>query len=120
MINFFKQISLYTYLKILIFIVFFAIFFPHTLILNEDLNLILSYEVDPGSNLASIKNLFNRPYYNMNNTYTSTQYGWSWMSITFILLLPIKLFFYLFNIENEIFINFSVKFIFYIINLFSV
>lgn len=120
MINFFKQISLYTYLKILIFIVFFAIFFPHTLILNEDLNLFISYEVDPGSNLASIKNLFNRPYYNMNNTYTSTQYGWSWMSITFILLLPIKLFFYLFNIENEIFINFSVKFIFYIINLFSV
>ena len=116
----FKKISLYTYLKILIFTVFFIIFFPNTLILNEDLNLFLSYEVDPGSNLTSIKNLFNKPYYNMNNSYTSNQYGWTWMAINFILLFPIKLFFYIFNIDNEIFINFSVKFIFHIINLLSI
>lgn len=119
--NFFKNISLYFYFKILIFIIFFIIYFPHTLILNEDLNLLSSIETDSGSNLSSIKNLLNSPYYDMNKSFTSSQYGWTWMSINFFLLLPIKILFNLFGINNDqIFLNYSVKIIFYTISLFSV
>ena len=107
-------------IKFLIFILFSIIYLPHALILNEDINLLTAFEVDPGSLLQSIKNLFRAPYYNMNNSYHSSQYGWTWLSINFFLILPVKFFFYLFDYNNEVAINYLIKIIFHFINFISI
>jgi len=120
MLNFFKNKSSYFYFKLFIIIIFSLLYFPHSLILNEDLNLFMSLEIDPGSLLVSIKGLFKSPYYNMYNSYHSSQYGWTWLAINFFLILPVKILFYLLNINNEILINYFAKIIFYFINLISV
>ena len=120
MLNFFKNKSSYFYFKLFIIIIFSLFYFPHSLILNEDLNLFMSLEIDSGSLLVSIKGLFKSPYYNMYNSYHSSQYGWTWLAINFFLILPVKILFYLFNINNEILINYFVKINFYFVNLISV
>jgi hypothetical protein len=56
----------------------------------------------------------------MYNSYHSSQYGWTWLAINFFLILPVKILFYLLNINNEILINYFAKIIFYFINLVSV
>jgi hypothetical protein len=56
----------------------------------------------------------------MYNSYHSSQYGWTWLAINFFLILPVKILFYLLNINNEILINYFAKIIFYFINLISV
>ena len=58
MVRNYKENKVYNIYKLLLFLIFSVIFLPQTLILNEDFNLILAYEVDPGSLIISINNLF--------------------------------------------------------------
>jgi hypothetical protein len=111
--------KVYSIYKLFLFLTFSIIFLPQTLILNEDINLILAYEVDPGSLIISINNLFNFPYYNMFNGYHTTYYGWTYATLTFFFLLPFKFIFYILKIDPTIFTIFLVRFSFYLIGLFS-
>jgi len=115
----FESNKAYNFYKFLIFLIFSILFLPLTFILNEDINLILAHEVDPGSIIHSIDNLFNHPYYNMFNGYHTTYYGWTYASLTFLFLLPFKLVFYIFGIEAPVFTIFLIRFVFYLIGLFS-
>jgi len=115
----FKKKKTYNIFKILIFLIFSILFLPQTFILNEDFNLILAYEVDPGSIIISINTLFNFPYYNMFNGYHTTYYGWTYASLTFLFLLPFKLIFFIFKIESFSYVIFLIRFVFYVIGLFS-
>ena len=95
-----KKNKVYNFYKFLIFLIFAILFLPQTFILNEDINLVLAYEVDPGSIISSINTLFNFPYYNMFNGYHTTYYGWTHASLTFLFLLPFKFIFFIFKIES--------------------
>lgn len=105
--------------KFLIFIIFFSLYFPQTLLLNEDYNLLMAYEVDPGSIVMSTHQLFNEPKYNMFNGYHSSHYGWSWFSLCFVFLTPFKILFSLFHIEAHSLINFLIKFLYFTVGLLS-
>jgi len=119
MIKNFNKNKVYNFYKLFLFLIFSTLFLPQTFILNEDINLIISYEVDPGSMIISINNLFNLPYYNMFNGYHTTYYGWTYASLTFLFLLPFKLIFFIFKIESLSFTIFLIRFAFYLIGLFS-
>ena len=100
MIRIFNKNKVYNFFKLFLFLIFSILFLPQTFILNEDINLIFAFEVDPGSIIISINNLFNIPYYNMFNGYHTTYYGWTYASLTFLFLLPFKLIFFIFKIES--------------------
>ena len=119
MIKYFKKNEFYNIYKFLILLIFSIVFLPQTFILNEDISLILAYETDPGSIIISINNLFNFPYYNMFNGYHTSAYGWTHASLTFLFLLPFKLFFFIFKIESFSSTIFLIRFFFYLIGLFS-
>jgi hypothetical protein len=120
MIKTFGRNKVYNFCKLFLFLIFSILFLPQTFILNEDINLISAYETDPGSIIASINSLFNFPYYNMFNGYHTTYYGWTYASLTFLSLLPFKFIFFIFKINSVFFINFLIRFAFYLIGLFSV
>jgi hypothetical protein len=111
--------KVYISYKLFIFLIFSIIFLPQTLILNEDTNLILAYETDPGSLIVSINSMFNFPYYNMFNGYHTTVYGWTYATLTFLFLLPFKFIFYIFKIDSTFFTIFLMRFVFFLIGLFS-
>lgn len=92
-----------------------TLYFPHIFILNEDVNLLLSYEVDPGSIFYAIEDLFRAPYYNMMNGYHSRYYGWSYLSINFVLLAPIKIWSTVFSIKPIVLNLLVVKLILFLI-----
>lgn len=119
MTKYFNKNKVHNIYKFLIFLIFSGLFLPQTFIINEDVNLVLAYEVDPGSIIVSINNLFNFPYYNMFNGYHTTAYGWTYASLTFLFLLPFKLIFFIFKIETFSYTIFLIRFVFYIIGLFS-
>ena len=108
------------YLKLFLFLIYSIIFLPHAFILNEDISLALAFEVDPGSLMHGINDLFNYPYYNMFNSYHFRHYGWAYGSINFFFLLPFKIIFFIFNVESAFLINFLIRFVFYLIGLFSI
>ena len=120
MIKNFNKNKVYNFYKLFLFLIFTILFLPQTFILNEDFNLIIAHEVDPGSIIVSIINLFNFPYYNMFNGYHTTYYGWTYASLTFLFLLPFKLIFFIFKIDSIFFIIFLIRFVFYLVGLFSV
>lgn len=47
--------------------------------------------VDPSSIIGSINHLFVDPVYNMNGSYHSRVYGWTYFSLNFLALIPFKL-----------------------------
>ena len=120
MIKNFNKNKIYIIYKLILFLLFSSLFLPQVFLLNEDINLILSYEVDPGSLIVSINNLFNFPYYNMFNGYHTTSYGWTYASLTFLFLLPFKIIFFIFKIDSAFFTILLIRFAFYLIGLFSV
>ena len=120
MIKNFKKNKVYNIYKLILFLIFSSLFLPQVFLLNEDINLILAYEVDPGSLITSINALFKFPYYNMFNGYHTTSYGWTYASLTFLFLLPFKLIFFIFKIDSTFFIILLIRFVFYLIGLFSV
>ena len=66
--------NLLTFLLVLIFSV---LYLPQAFVMFQDINLISAFEVDPGSMIASINDLFQTPIYNMMNGYHSKFYGWT-------------------------------------------
>jgi hypothetical protein len=105
------------YLKIGLVVIFSFLYLPHAFILIQDINLISAFEVDPGSIVASINDLFNKPIYNMLNGYHSKFYGWTYFSINFLLLTPLKILLYLFGIKSQTPILFAIKIIYFSIGL---
>jgi hypothetical protein len=105
------------YLKIGLTVIFSILYLPHAFIMIQDINLISAFEVDPGSIIASINDLFNKPIYNMLNGYHSKFYGWTFFSINFLLLTPLKILRYFFGIKSQTPILFAIKIIYFAIGL---
>jgi len=105
----------------LLLIAFFSVLYlPQAFIVTEDLGLISGFEVDPGSIINSIEDLFKEPYYNMLSGYHSKYYGWSYYSINFFILAPIKLVMYINYIEDKSIIYLVIRLILFLIGLFTV
>ncbi len=107
------------YLKIALILIFSILYLPHAFIIYQDINLISAFEVDPGSIISSINDLFQSPFYNMMNGYHSKFYGWTFSFINFLILSPLKLFLYIFNIKSQAPIFLTIKIIFFLIGLFT-
>ena len=97
--------------------IFSALYLPHVFIMVEDLGLIEGYEVDPGSCIQAIEALLKS--YNMNLGYHSRYYGWTYFALNFLVLFPIKIFCLLFKIESKFWLYFAIKFLLFLIGLFS-
>jgi hypothetical protein len=115
-----KKLSKTDFSYFFIFLIFSYFYLPHIFILNEDFNLASSLETDPGSLISSLSQLFEKPYYNMFKGYHLQYYGWTWASITFIAILPFKILFLLFGINDDSNTIFLIRFVYFLIGLFSV
>jgi hypothetical protein len=113
--NFYKyNLNLY---KISI-VIFTLVYLPHVFILNNDLGLIIGYEIDPGSIIISIENHLNN--YNLHNSYHSKFYGWTYFFLNFLVLAPLKFILLLLGIETKFIIYFSIRLLFFLLGLYSV
>ena len=75
--------------RIGLIVLFTVLFLPHVFVMVEDISLVGAYEVDPGSIVLSIQSLYQPPhFYNMNVSYHSRFYGWTYYWISFILAAP--------------------------------
>lgn len=106
------------YLAIIV-IIFTILYLPHAFIMVEDVSLMLAYEVDPGSIIQSIEKMFTVDYYSMFNGYHSRYYGWTYNAINFWLLLPIKIWMYLFGVKSNLIFYITIKIIYFTIGLLS-
>jgi hypothetical protein len=107
------------YSKLVLLLIFSVVYLPHAFILIEDINLISAYEVDPGSMISSLLDLFHGHLYNMLNGYHSKFYGWTFLSINFFALIPVKLFNYFADSQSELLNFLTIKICFFIIGLLS-
>lgn len=104
-------------LKLFIILLFSAIYLPHCFIIIEDFGLISGYEVDAGSLISSMESLLNK--YNMNKSYHSKYYGWSYLSINYFI---IKIAIFISNgyiLEHKIYLYFLIRFTLFLIGLAS-
>jgi len=115
-----KKLTIINFSYFFIFLIFSYFYFPHVFILNEDYNLASSLETDPGSLISSFSRLFEKPYYNMFKGYHLQYYGWTWASVTFIAILPFKILFSLFGINDDSYTIFLIRFVYFLIGLSSV
>jgi hypothetical protein len=115
-----KKLTIINFSYFFIFLIFSYFYFPHVFILNEDYNLASSLESDPGSLISSFSRLFEKPYYNMFKGYHLQYYGWTWASVTFIAILPFKILFSLFGINDDSYTIFLIRFVYFLIGLSSV
>lgn len=103
--------------RLILIIIFIILYLPHCFIMVSDISIITAYEVDPGSIIDSIEKLYSGKVYNMLNGYHSKFYGWTYMSINFWLLLPIKIFNLMLGINSKILFYLTLKFIYFSIGL---
>ncbi len=96
---------------ITLLLIFSFMYLPHAFILVEDLNLILAYEVDPGSHIAAIEDILRS--YSMHKGYHSKFYGWTFFAINFLLLFPIKFLSFLLGSDLKLVLYLSIKLIFF-------
>jgi hypothetical protein len=115
-----KKLTKINFSFFFIFLIFSYFYLPHVFILNEDYNLASSLETDPGSLISSLSKLFEKPYYNMFKGYHLQYYGWTWASITFFAILPFKILFSLFGINDDSYTIFLIRFVYFLIGLASV
>ncbi len=108
--------NLLTFLVVLIFSI---LYLPQAFVMFQDINLISAFEVDAGSIISSMNDLFQSPIYNMMNGYHSKFYGWTYFSLNFFILSPLKLFLYIFKIKSQAPIFLTIKIIFFLIGLFT-
>jgi len=97
--------------RILLLLIVISLFGPQIFLLNEDLGILGAFEIDPRANINAISDLFKSPYFNMNNGYTSSLYGWTYFFINFWILLPFKILFSIFHITSQSAILFLIKLI---------
>lgn len=106
--------------KIFLIIIFSIIFLPHAFIIIDDINLIIAFETDPGAITHSIEDMFKSPIYNMHNSYHSKFYGWTYISLNFLLLAPIKIFLQLTHSNNGFIFYLTIRLILFTIGLATV
>jgi hypothetical protein len=83
----YKQI----FLNISLLFIFIFIYGQTPFLYNEDIALISAVNADAASQIKSILGLYDKPYYNMFNSYHSHYYGWTFYSLTALILLPFKI-----------------------------
>jgi hypothetical protein len=104
-----KVFNIYSLCIVLIASLFSALYLRNIFFNIEDISLITALETDVGSIMTSIQDLFKTPYYSMFNGYHSKFYGWSYYTLNFIILIPVKLaayiisFLYNFNYDMPVF-----------------
>jgi len=112
-----KQLSgVKIYLLVLV-IVFFTLYFPQTLIMNESVETIAAFETDASLMVDSV--FQHLKTYNMQTGYMSKFYGWSYFFINYLILKPIIFLENIFNINNISFNIFLIKIIYFLISLSS-
>ena len=104
-------------LKFSLILIFSILYLPHVFVLVEDLGLISGYEVDSGSIISAIEDIIRT--YNMHSGFHSKFYGWTYFSINYIFLIPIKVFCTLFDIESKFYLYTGIKLILFAIGLIS-
>lgn len=109
-----KKTALYL---LIITTVFSFLYFPQTLIMNENIETIAAFEIDASLMVDSV--FQHLKTYNMQTGYMSRFYGWSYFFINYIILKPITLLEKILNIENISFNLFLIKIIFYLISFSS-
>ena len=106
--------------RIILIILFAALFLPHAFVVVKDVNFVTAYEVDPGSIIKSMIRLYHPGLvYNMNETTHARYYGWTYFSINFVLLLPVHALTALNILPNDTFFFVSIRLIFFLIGLAS-
>ncbi len=103
--------------KVSLILIFSVLYLPHAFVLVDDVGLIVSYEVDPGSIIYAIEDILRT--YNMHSGYHSKFYGWTYFSINYIFLIPIKVFCLLFGIESKFYLYNAIRLILFSIGLIS-
>ena len=75
--------------RIGLILLFAFLYLPHAFVVVDDISLVRAYEVDPGSIVDSIESLYQPShFYNMNVSYHSRFYGWTYYWINLILAAP--------------------------------
>lgn len=105
--------------RVILISIFTILFFPHVFVVVKDINFVVAYEVDPGSIIESILSLFQNSY-NMNASYHSQYYGWTYFSINYFLLMPVYLAKVLKIVTDDYYFFVAIRFIFFMIGLGSV
>lgn len=104
--------------RITLILFFSVLYLPHAFVVVRDFNFVIAYEIDPGSIIEAIFSQL-RHFYNMNESYHSTQYGWTYFDINYFLLLPIYILTKLNVIKDDFYIFVSIRLIFFAIGLSS-
>src|SRR5215213_3547396 len=106
--------------RIVLIVLFTILFLPHVFVAVEDISLLRAYEVDPGSIVASIESLYQRPsFYNMNAPYHSRFYGWTYYWINFILVAPVYILTTLRLLQGYYFFLVSIRLVLFLLGLAS-
>lgn len=95
-----------------IFVVIVVYFGLYSMCVVSRVESVVFMGVDESSIIEAINSLFRTPYYNMLASYHSKFYGWSYIVINFIILVPFKLL----NIEGQA-TNIIVRFVLFLIGM---
>jgi len=96
---------------------FSSIYFPQTLVMNENVETIAAFEIDSSLMINSV--FQHLETYNMQTGYMSRFYGWSYFFINYLVLKPIFVLQNIFGINNISFNIFIIKTIYFLISLSS-
>lgn len=105
--------------RIILIGIFTLLFLPHVFVVVRDINFVIAYEVDPGSIIKAIMSLYTNDY-NMNMSYHSRYYGWTYYAISYFLLMPVYVAKLLKIVTDDYFFFVGLRFIFFVIGLSSV
>lgn len=104
--------------RIFLISMFTLLFLPHVFVAVRDINFVIAYEVDPGSIIQAIMSLYKHSY-NMNLSYHSKYYGWTYYAISYLLLMPVYVAKLLKIIRDDYYFFVGLRFIFFSIGLLS-
>jgi len=118
MLKVIKELKTNTKIYLLIIVtLFFTTYFPHTLIMNENISTIEAFEVDASLMVDSV--FQHLQTYNLQVGYMSKFYGWSYFFINYLILKPINLLQNIFFINDPSYNIFLVKVVYFLISLSS-
>jgi hypothetical protein len=106
--------------RIIIIILFSILFLPHAFVVVNNISFISAFESDAGSIISNILALY-RTEYNMNLSFHSARYGWTYFSLNYFLLFPIYIIVSILNFgPYNLFLFVSIRLILFMIGLASV
>jgi hypothetical protein len=94
-----------------------ALWVPHVFIINDNLSLIAAYDIDSETAMEAVINALDT--YNLNDSYISRIYGWTFYFIAYILLKPILLVGHISTAGNPVFVFIAVRALVFLIGLAS-